>query len=119
MEKNKMAKLYLEKLTELLETLKIRSKPGISLEIKHLFSGAALYTNGVICASWSPVGLAFKLPDRETEELITIGKASPLKYFPQGHIKKGYALFESPNLKDKKKLKSYFQKAIKDALEKG
>ena len=51
--------------------------------------------------------------------LITIGKASPLKYFPQGHIKKGYALFESPNLKDKKKLKSYFQKAIKDALEKG
>ena len=112
-----MAKVYLAKLTELLEVLKIKGDPNMVLEIRHLFSGAALYVNGVVCASWSPVGLAFKLPEKEVEKLISSGKAIPLKYFPKGHIKKGYALFEAPGLKEKKKWKSYFSKAIKSALQ--
>ncbi len=112
-----MAKVYLTNLVELLDALEIKSEPTISLEIRHLFSGAALYVNGVICASWSPVGLAFKLPEREVDKLITSGKAIPLKYFPKGHVKKGYALFEAPDLKEKKQWKSYFSKAIKGALQ--
>jgi len=112
-----MAKIYLTKLVELLEALEIKSDPTMLLEIRHLFSGAALYVNGVICASWSPVGLAFKLPEREVDKLITSGKAIPLKYFLKGHIKKGYALFEAPNLKERKQRKGYFSKAIKGALQ--
>ena len=111
-----MAKEYLAKLTDLLDVLKIKSEPTILLEIKHLFSGAALYVNGVICASWSPVGLAFKLPGKEVVKLINNGKAKPLKYFPEGHIKKGYALIEDPNLNNKKQWESYFSKAIKETL---
>lgn len=55
----------------------------LRMEVKHFFSGAALYVNATICASWSPVGLAFKLPDREVASLISNGGAKPLQYFPK------------------------------------
>jgi len=92
-----MAKEYLEKLADLISDLKIDGKINAKIEIKHFFSGAALYVNGKICASWSPAGLAFKLPESEVTELIELGQAKPLKYFPKGNIKKGYALFENPS----------------------
>ena len=106
-----MAKEYLDKLSSLIEDLNIESEIDFPIETKHFFSGAALYVNGVICASWSPAGLAFKLPEVEVTKLINNGSAKPLKYFPKGHIKKGYALFEAPNLNKSKQWKKYFLKA--------
>ncbi len=103
-----MAKEYFEKLTALTEKLHIKSEINKPVEIKHFFSGAALYVNNTICASWSPAGLAFKLPEREASELINSGKAIPLKYFPKGHIKKAYALFENPLESSIKRWKKYF-----------
>ncbi|MFV1976079.1 MAG: hypothetical protein ACC651_10040, partial [Candidatus Scalindua sp.] len=91
-----MAKIYLEKLTSLIVKLNIADEVSKPIEAKHYFSGAALYVNETICVSWSPVGLAFKLPKKEVEKLINNGNAVPLKYFPKGHVKKGYALFENP-----------------------
>lgn len=108
-----MAKKYLEKLTHLVERLNVGSETDLPIEVKHLFSGAAVYVGDTICVSWSPVGLAFKLPENEVAKLIRNGKAKPLKYFPKGHIKKGYALFESPELSKPIWWKSYFRKAIK------
>jgi len=78
------------------------------LEVKHFFSGAALYVDGKFCVSWSPVGLAFKLPEPEVSNLINSGKAKSLKYFPNGNIKKGYALFENPGLSNPNRWKPYF-----------
>ena len=95
-----MAKIYLEKLTILFQKLNIEDEIKSSCEIKHFFSGAALYVNKTIRVSWSPAGLAFKLPEQDAEKLINAGKAIPLKYFAKGHVKKGYALFENPE--DKK-----------------
>lgn len=86
------------------------------IEVKHFFSGAALYVDGTICASWSPQGLAFKLPEQEAESLIAKGKAKPLKYFAKGHIKKGYALFEDPESRDAVTWKKYFLKAVQQVL---
>jgi len=106
-----MAKEYLEKLSNLIRVLKIENEVDVSLETKHFFSGAALYVNGKICASWSPVGLAFKLPEAEVSSLIHSGQAKPLKYFPKGNIKKGYALFENPSLSNPSQWKVYFIKA--------
>ncbi len=74
-----MAKEYLEKLSSLISELNIEGEVGVPMETKHFFSGAALYVNKVICASWSPVGLAFKLPEHEVEKLISSGKAKQLK----------------------------------------
>lgn len=106
-----MAKEYLDKLSSLINDLNIESEIDLPIETKHFFSGAALYVNGVICASLSPAGLAFKLPKVEVTKLIKSGSAKPLKYFPKGHVKKGYALFEAPELNKPKQWKKYFLKA--------
>ena len=107
-----MAKEYLDKLSTLINEAKIEDEIDAFIETKHFFSGAALYKNKTICASLSPVGLAFKLPGIEVEKLIKNGKAIPLKYFPKGHVKKGYALFEEPDLTKKKQWKQYLLKAL-------
>ena len=106
-----MAKVYLEKLSNLITKLKLEDELSTSIETKHFFSGAALYINETICASWSPVGLAFKLPEQEVEKLINCGKAIPLKCFPKGHIKKGYALFENPDEQKSDYWKKFFKSA--------
>ncbi len=103
-----MAKIYFEKLSDLILKLKIEDEVNQPLETKHFFSGAALYINGTICVSWSPVGLAFKLPEEKANKLIASGKAKELKYFPKGHVKKGYALFENPEEKKPSFWKKYF-----------
>ena len=112
-----MAKEYLEKLSGLVLRLNIEKEVDCRIEVKHLFTGAALYANKVICASWSPVGLAFKLPEKEVASLISRGKAKPLKYFPKGHVKKGYALFVSPEKSRPSRWKAYFVKAIEHSHE--
>jgi hypothetical protein len=106
-----MAKEYFEKLSTLISELTIEDEIDFPLEVKHFFSGAALYVNGRICVSWSPVGLAFKLPETEVSKLINSGRAKPLKYFPSGNIKKGYALFENPGLRQPSYWRTYFIKA--------
>ena len=107
-----MAKEYLEKLSNLIFELNIKDEVDLPMEAKHFFSGAALYVNKSICASWSPVGLAFKLPGHEIEKLISNGEAKPLKYFPNGHVKSGYALFENPDDGKRSKWRKYFLAAV-------
>lgn len=111
-----MAKQYFEKLSKLVTTLNFEHETNSQLEIKHFFSGAALYSDGQMCASWSPAGLAFKLPDQEANDLIGSGEAIPLKYFPKGHIKSGYALFENPADFEDAHWKPYFLKAVTVAM---
>jgi len=94
-----MAKVYYEKLSHLILQLKINDEVSLPMETKHFFSGAALYINRTICVSWSPVGLAFKLSEIKVNKLISSGRAKELRYFPKGHVKKGYALFENPEVK--------------------
>jgi hypothetical protein len=107
-----MAKEYFEKLITLINELDFKDEIDFSTEVKHFFSGAALYVNGRICVSWSPVGLAFKLPEAEVNKLINRGCAKPLRYFPKGNIKKGYALFENPGLRKPRYWRIYFIKAV-------
>ena len=111
-----MAAEYLTKLIALLKDLNIERRVDHWIEVKHFFSGAALYVDDFICASLSPVGLAFKLTDSEVTRLIEKGAAIPLKYFPKGHIKKGYALFENPDLTELEKWREYFMRSIQQAL---
>lgn len=106
--RNAMAKEYFEKLSSLISTLELQNAVESQLEVKHFFSGAALYCNGRICASWSPAGLAFKLPGQEADSLIEDGEAVPLRYFPNGNIKSGYALFTNPEEHQDDDWKRYF-----------
>ena len=107
-----MAKIYFEKLSELVVSLDIQNQINSDIQIKHFFSGAALYANDVLCASWFLGGLAFKMQEVEAEKLIASGKAKPLKYFEKGHIKKGYVMFKKPELQNKTYWQKYFIKAV-------
>ncbi len=103
---------YFEKLDELVSAIGLEGMSNSKLEVKHFFSGAALYVDGSICCSWSPSGLAFKLPNGEAERLIEKGQAMPLKYFEKGHVKKGYAVFQYPQEFRQGHWLKYFKKAI-------
>ena len=95
--------------------MKISEVITSSIETKHFFSGAALYSNGAISISLSPVGIAFKLTESVVKELLDNDEAIPLKYFPKGHVKKGYALFPQPDLTDLEKWRNYFIESIDKA----
>jgi len=107
-----MAEEYFEKLSTLVNELEIAKETIKPIEIKHFFSGAALYADNKICASWTPAGLAFKLLEQGVQKLIKNGEAKPLKYFPEGHVKKRYALFENPDDKKPKQWKKYFRTSV-------
>ncbi|MEE8465836.1 MAG: hypothetical protein V3S68_05110 [Dehalococcoidia bacterium] len=88
-----MAKEYLERLSAFVAEATTSLSGSIGLECKHFFSGAALYAEERICISLTPVGLALKLPEGTKDDLLRDKMAVPLRYFPEGPIKTGYALF--------------------------
>jgi len=63
------------------------------LEVRHFFSGAALYRAGSIVGSLTPVGLAFKVPNEVRDSLLNREKAVPLRYFQNSPVKGDYVLF--------------------------
>lgn len=84
---------------ELLSPLIAGKFEGISFEYKHFFSGAALFANGKICMTLTPVGFALKLPEQLRESLIKEG-AKKLRYFPRAPIKKDYVVLPKSLMND-------------------
>lgn len=82
-----MAQEYLERLTALMKEATSGRFKDIKLEYKHFFSGAALYANGKICISLTPVGFAIKLPEESRNALLKQKSTKPLSYFLEGPIK--------------------------------
>lgn len=111
-----MAKEYLDKLSAFIEKATADSFEDVDLECRHFFSGAALYADGKICISLTPVGLALKLPEETKDRLLKIESAVPLRYFPKGPIKKDYVLFPDGIEKGGKALYRYVQESVKYAL---
>ena len=95
-----MVKEYLEKLIELINKIYPTKPKNIEISTKHFFSGAAVYANGKICITLTPVGLAIKLPEQQLIKLIREKTAKPLRYFPNGPIKKDYAVFPESKIKN-------------------
>ena len=88
-----MAEPYLTDLQDLAyQWVSADERVGV-LECRHFFSGAAVYRDGAIVASLTPVGLAFKVPAQVHDELLSRKLAVPLRYFPTGPIKRSYVLF--------------------------
>ena len=87
-----MAEPYLGQLSDLVEALGLGEQPGADLECRHFFAGAALYADGKICASLTPVGFAVKLPLGVREVMLAEGRGRPLRYFDEGKVKKEYVL---------------------------
>jgi len=107
-----MAKEYLDKLTALIDKATSGTFKNISLECKHFFSGAALYANGKICISLTSVGFAIKLPEESRNALLKQKGTKPLRYFPEGPIKKDYVILSKTILNDVKILRHWVKLSI-------
>ena len=107
-----MAEKYLQQLSELMKGASTRKNKNIQLECKHFFSGAAVYTNGKICMSLSPVGFAIKLPEGHRNNLLKEKNAKTLRYFPGAPVKKEYVVFPKAMLKDKKALRFWMKLSL-------
>jgi TfoX/Sxy family transcriptional regulator of competence genes len=91
-----MAEPYLERLSQMVVRLELPQISGVTLESKHFFTGAALYANGKICATFSPSGFALKVPANVRQILIKESKGTEFRFFTNGPIKREYvALSES------------------------
>ena len=106
-----MAQPYLQNLTDLLALAAPRPRPKAFVACKHFFSGAAAYADGHVFMSWTPVGLALKLPEDACEELRAAG-AKPLRYFPKGPIKKDYVVLPARLARDAAALRPWIVRSI-------
>lgn len=104
-----MAQPYLKNLEELVAS-ELPESSG--LECKHFFSGAALYSRSTMCASLTPAGFAFKLPEQRSRELLESGEGSPLRYFRNSPVKKGYVLFADVSSLDTDVIASYLKECV-------
>ncbi len=107
-----MAKAYLEKLSELMNRATAGKFKNVDLECKHFFSGAAVYANGSICITLSPVGFALKLPEESRNALMRDNGAKQLRYFPNGPVKKDYAVLPDAMLSDMRTLRHWIEVSI-------
>jgi len=88
-----VAEPYLTELLELTEAWR-GADPSIGdVDCRHFFSGAAAYRDGVIVATLTPVGLAFKVPAEVRDDLLARGVAVELRYFDNSPMKRDYVLF--------------------------
>ena len=97
-----MAKIFLDQLSRIIDRATSGRIGDVTVECKHFFSGAAVYANGRICASLTPVGFAIKLPKDSRDILLKRRGVKPLRYFAKGPVKKEYvvlpkALIGDPN----------------------
>ncbi len=107
-----MTKEYLEALSELMKRATPRGLENTKLEVKHFFSGAAVYADGKICITLTPVGFAIKLPEESRIILIEQRGANPLQYFPKAPIKKDYVVLPKTMLDDMKILRHWVKTSI-------
>ena len=107
-----MAEPYLERLSQLITRLELPRARGVTLESRHFFSGAALYANGKICASLSPMGLAVKLPADVRRSLIEESKGTEFQFFASGPIKREYVALLESILQDDETLREILNTSI-------
>jgi hypothetical protein len=81
---------YLDKIYKIINDAIPATFPKDILKYDHFFSGAAVYADQKIFCTYTPVGIAIKLPPKERRELLDLKKGSELRYFPKAPIKKDY-----------------------------
>ena len=111
-----MTKQHLEQLTTMIAQATSGRFGDANLECKHFFSGAALYADGKICISLTPVGFALKLPEESQNILLKQKGAKHLQYFPKAPIKKDYVVLPKTMLKDMRTLRRWIRVSIEYVL---
>ena len=107
---------YFEKITTLLEQVRPKLSTTHRLEFKNVFGAVGVYVNGRIFVSCGKFGVALRLPSQTLESLFSEKIAKHLKYFPNGHVKKEYAVLPKQLIEDSRKFKKLLDKSIEYTL---
>ncbi len=107
---------YRELLTELLAQAQPGLGAGHRLEFKNFFGAVAGYVDGRIFISCGKFGTALRLPPDSLVELFKKPDVEQLKYFPNGHIKKEYAVVPERMLHDRQYLGSLIDQSVNYVL---
>jgi len=110
-----MAKGYRTKLEGILKQARPRLAGTHDLQFKNCFGAVAGYVDGRIFCSCGRFGLALRLPDKTLTELFQEQGVKKLKYFPNGHVKKDYAVLSKRILEDPTRLKKLVDASIRFA----
>jgi len=110
-----VAEPYLERLATMLREARPKTSRGVRLQCRHFFSGAALYANGTICASFTPVGFAVKLSQESRAALLRERRGAPLRYFEGGPIKKEYVVLSAATLSEPAAIRAFLRESIRYA----
>ncbi len=81
------------------------------LDYRKLFGVIGGYAHNKIFCSCGSFGFSLKLPLAERDDLFKEG-GKPLKYFPNGHIKKDYIVLTHKMIGDQKKLRRLIEASI-------
>lgn len=111
-----MENKYLNEITTLLKQTYPNLSTTHKLEFKNVFGAVGGYLDERIFASCGKFGVAFRLPQERLEVLFREKNAKHLKYFPNGHIKKEYAVISKQMLADKVQFKNVVDESIKFVL---
>ena len=107
---------YLEKVTTLLEQARPELAATYRLEFKNCFGAVAGYVDGRIFISCGRFGVALRLPPEVLNDLFQEKDVKHLKYFPNGHIKKEYAVIPKRILDDQHQFRKLVDESIQYVL---
>lgn len=104
---------YLDKLMKLLNQTHPRLIPTYKLEFRNVFGAVAGYINNNIFITYGDFGVGLKLPPKTLKNTFKERGVKHLKYFPNVHIKKEYAVIPKNIIENKKQFKKLLDKSIK------
>lgn len=108
---------YLDRITKLISLARPRLSQTHHLEYKNCFGAIAGYVEGKIFITCGKFGVALKLPSKKIAELSKERGVKPLQYFPNGHVKKDYAVLPRRILENKSQLKKLINNSLKFVLD--
>ena len=111
-----MENKYLNEVTKLLGHVHPRLIARDRITFKDVFGAVAGYGNGHIFITCGKFGIALRLPRDVLDQLFKEKGVKHLKYFPNGHIKKEYAVLPKRILEDRLRLGLLFKKSIEYVL---
>lgn len=111
-----MKKQYFNEITKLLEQVRPKLAITHQLKFKNCFGAVAGYVDSSIFISCGKFGVALKLPKEGLDDLFKEKDIKHLKYFPNGHIKKEYAVLPRRILENKSQFQKLIDKSIQFVL---
>lgn len=106
---------YRDRIREVLGKTRPRLSRTHDVSFRPFFGSVAGYVDGNIFIACGSFGLALKLPAKTIDRLLEEEGVRPLKYFPNGHVKRDYVVLPKRILDDQGRLKRLVDQSIRFA----